>query len=288
MPRGRPRLDPEVKLEHLKQSRRKYEDENVESRRRKARERMQRTRARIAKDPIAFSKYKQKAAQHSDDYRYRKSETERGAHRLASRAHKKKRRNKISTRSTCLPVLSANGVFPGLQALLGHDIFRPNAAYPRWQHPTRTTAATRTPFPHLTNPPGPRDRNVLLVAATVSQRNSLLLLIMHNGLDAAFQQLALVDEPIYFGNPKVKYRENIDFHVVIRGFVPGVYETWARAGPQVTGFPGNIHNKYRGWTAALRYLRVINDRIPPFSFDTLDAFHCTPPLGDTLLILTIA
>ncbi|KAJ7615464.1 hypothetical protein FB45DRAFT_873538 [Roridomyces roridus] len=103
MPRGRPRLDPKVKLEHLKQSRQDYEDKNVDLRRRKARERMQRTRARVAQDPIAHSKAKQKAAEHSDNYRYRplfkaqpqmgyrKSEAERAAHKRASRVQKKAR-----------------------------------------------------------------------------------------------------------------------------------------------------------------------------------------------------
>ncbi|KAJ7609639.1 hypothetical protein FB45DRAFT_1038737 [Roridomyces roridus] len=74
MPRGRPRLDPEVKLKHLKQSRKDYEAN---------------TRARVAQDPIAHSKAKQKAAEHSDDYRYRKSEAQRAAHRRASRVKKK-------------------------------------------------------------------------------------------------------------------------------------------------------------------------------------------------------
>ncbi|KAJ7610365.1 hypothetical protein FB45DRAFT_1037937 [Roridomyces roridus] len=74
---------------------------------------------------------------------------------------------------------------------------------------------------------------------------------MHHGLDAAFQQLALVDEPIYFGDLNVKHRRDAVFYVVIRGFVPGVYDTWAEAGPQVTGYSGNIHNKCRGWKAAV-------------------------------------
>ncbi|KAJ7610366.1 hypothetical protein FB45DRAFT_1037938 [Roridomyces roridus] len=89
MPRGRPRLEPQVKLEHLQQSRKDYEEKNVDLRRRKARERMQRTRARVAQDPIAHSKAKQKAAEHSDDYRYRKSEAQRAAHCRASRVQNK-------------------------------------------------------------------------------------------------------------------------------------------------------------------------------------------------------
>ncbi|KAJ7628916.1 hypothetical protein FB45DRAFT_1028981 [Roridomyces roridus] len=74
---------------------------------------------------------------------------------------------------------------------------------------------------------------------------------MHNGLDTALRQLALDDEPIYFGDPSVKHREDLNFYVVIRGFVPGIYDTWAEAGPQTTGYPGNIHNKYHGWKAAV-------------------------------------
>ncbi|KAJ7619486.1 hypothetical protein FB45DRAFT_1033340 [Roridomyces roridus] len=74
---------------------------------------------------------------------------------------------------------------------------------------------------------------------------------MHHGLDAAFQRMALVDEPTYFGDLNVKYREDVDFYVVIRGFVPGVYDTWDEAGPQTSGFSGAIHKKHRGWTKAV-------------------------------------
>ncbi|KAJ7640991.1 hypothetical protein FB45DRAFT_1021774 [Roridomyces roridus] len=75
MPRGRPRLEPQVKLEHLQQSRKDYEEKNVDLRR--------------PQDPIAHSKAKQKAAEHSDDYRYRKSEAQRAAHCRASRVQNK-------------------------------------------------------------------------------------------------------------------------------------------------------------------------------------------------------
>ncbi|KAJ7640992.1 hypothetical protein FB45DRAFT_1021775 [Roridomyces roridus] len=105
---------------------------------------------------------------------------------------------------------------------------------------------------------------------------------MHHGLDAAFQQLALVDEPIYFGDLNVKHRRDAVFYVVIRGFVPGVYDTWAEAGPQVTGYSGNIHNKCRGWKAALCCLRHSpvddNDSLnfSTFLLDALNTLDCTP------------
>ncbi|KAJ7617935.1 hypothetical protein FB45DRAFT_1034169 [Roridomyces roridus] len=69
---GRPPLAPAVKEANLENAKAKYEEDNRELRARKSRERMQRKRAAIAKDPIAHSKAKQKAAHHSETYRDRK------------------------------------------------------------------------------------------------------------------------------------------------------------------------------------------------------------------------
>ncbi|KAJ7606263.1 hypothetical protein FB45DRAFT_1041456 [Roridomyces roridus] len=74
MPRpvGRPPLEPAEKERRRKKSKAEYEDRNHDLRRRKARERMQRKRASLAKSPITHFKAKRKAAQHSEGYRDRK------------------------------------------------------------------------------------------------------------------------------------------------------------------------------------------------------------------------
>ncbi|KAJ7613459.1 hypothetical protein FB45DRAFT_1036397 [Roridomyces roridus] len=74
MPRpvGRPPLEPAEKERRRKKSKAEYEDRNHDLRRRKARERMQRKRASLAKNPITHFKAKRKAAQHSEGYRDRK------------------------------------------------------------------------------------------------------------------------------------------------------------------------------------------------------------------------
>ncbi|KAF7373334.1 hypothetical protein MSAN_00543000 [Mycena sanguinolenta] len=92
MPRGRPRLPPEVKQEHVLRSRKKYEEKNVEKRREDARLRMQRKRAKIEDDLRLKYAYRHKAAQASARYRRRKEEREwveyKAAHAENRHAHK--------------------------------------------------------------------------------------------------------------------------------------------------------------------------------------------------------
>ncbi|KAJ7615463.1 hypothetical protein FB45DRAFT_1035452 [Roridomyces roridus] len=109
---------------------------------------------------------------------------------------------------------------------------------------------------------------------------------MSNDLNAALQQLTFDDDLIYFGDPALRHREDLDFYVVIRGVVPGVYDTWAGAGPQITGYRGNIHNKYRGWKAAVAaWNQGIRELIPASTTSTtssgLTSAYSTPSTPST-------
>ncbi|KAJ6503656.1 hypothetical protein C8R45DRAFT_1091435 [Mycena sanguinolenta] len=94
MPPGRPRLAPEVKQEHVTQSRKKYEEKNAEKRRNDARLRMRRKRAAIeSSDPTTQRQYRRKAAEASERYRDRvrakawaAAQAARGSRRRAQRA----------------------------------------------------------------------------------------------------------------------------------------------------------------------------------------------------------
>ncbi|KAJ7918166.1 hypothetical protein B0H13DRAFT_1869647 [Mycena leptocephala] len=102
MPRGRPRLDPEIKRQHILASRQRYDEKNVESRREGARLRMQRKRAAIAASDFSVRRqYREKAATASEQYRDRKQAEQRAevartnaAKRLARNVEAKECRKK--------------------------------------------------------------------------------------------------------------------------------------------------------------------------------------------------
>ncbi|KAF7372626.1 hypothetical protein MVEN_00125700 [Mycena venus] len=92
MPRGRPRLDPEVKLQNLAEARKQYETKNVESRREAAKLQMQRKRTEIAaSDNSTRLKYLGQAARNSEWYRDRKRVQEREERRTTNAVIKKAR-----------------------------------------------------------------------------------------------------------------------------------------------------------------------------------------------------
>ncbi|KAJ6546008.1 hypothetical protein DFH09DRAFT_1087969 [Mycena vulgaris] len=72
----RPRLDPDVKLQHIQDSQRRYNQKNAAKRLEAARLRMQRHRAAIANsDVITKHKYARKAVEAAENYWYRKDIT---------------------------------------------------------------------------------------------------------------------------------------------------------------------------------------------------------------------
>ncbi|KAJ7736989.1 hypothetical protein DFH07DRAFT_779524 [Mycena maculata] len=97
MPVGRPRLKPEVKAQHVQESRKRYEDQqvsnlNADKRREAARLRMQRKRAAIAaSDFHTRRKYREKVAVNSEIYRARKRQVEVEQNRAAAAVKQKKR-----------------------------------------------------------------------------------------------------------------------------------------------------------------------------------------------------
>ncbi|KAJ6549027.1 hypothetical protein DFH09DRAFT_1320329 [Mycena vulgaris] len=93
---GRPRLDPDVKLQHTQDSRRRYDEKNAAERREAARLRMQRCRAAIANsDVITKHKYARKAAEAAENYRYRKHQEQRAEQRAFDAARKKAREAEV-------------------------------------------------------------------------------------------------------------------------------------------------------------------------------------------------
>ncbi|KAJ7777821.1 hypothetical protein DFH07DRAFT_766057 [Mycena maculata] len=93
MPRGRPRLDADVKHQHVQESRKRYEEQNSEKRREDARLRMQRKRAQIAAaDFHTRLKYRERSASHSEKYRDRKSVEERKERCARNAVNKQARR----------------------------------------------------------------------------------------------------------------------------------------------------------------------------------------------------
>ncbi|KAJ6493464.1 hypothetical protein C8R45DRAFT_989853 [Mycena sanguinolenta] len=92
MPRGRPRLDPDTKLQHVQESRRRYEEKNAAQRREAARLRMQKHRADIANsDIITRRRYSIKVSIAARRYRSRKYEEERTRQHLADAAKRRVR-----------------------------------------------------------------------------------------------------------------------------------------------------------------------------------------------------
>ncbi|KAJ7815080.1 hypothetical protein B0H14DRAFT_3476487 [Mycena olivaceomarginata] len=106
MPRGRPRLDPDVKTQNLAESRKHYEEKNIERRRETAKLRMQRKRAEIAaSDNSTRRKYLGQAASNSERYRDRKHAQEREEQRAADAVIKKARtRKKVELRKKHKPL----------------------------------------------------------------------------------------------------------------------------------------------------------------------------------------
>ncbi|KAJ7605329.1 hypothetical protein FB45DRAFT_1042457 [Roridomyces roridus] len=83
MAAGRPPLEPDERQRRRQQSRQDYEDRNRDTRLSKARERMQRKRAAVSRNPKAHLKAKRKAAEQSEGYRDRKLLQERADARAA-------------------------------------------------------------------------------------------------------------------------------------------------------------------------------------------------------------
>ncbi|KAJ7619487.1 hypothetical protein FB45DRAFT_1033341 [Roridomyces roridus] len=173
MPRGRPRLDPEVKLEHLKQSRKNYEDKNVDLRRRKARELL----ARVSPMTPSLIPSPSRRPPSTPTIIVTGNLRPNEQHINAPPASRKKpgnRRNKISIRSIYLPALSVNGVCPDLAVLLlRRDIPPTSAQSLRSQHPIRKMKATTIHSPHSTTLlAGLNPLCVPFDAATVLQTNA--------------------------------------------------------------------------------------------------------------------
>ncbi|KAJ6476161.1 hypothetical protein C8R45DRAFT_1009011, partial [Mycena sanguinolenta] len=113
MPPGRPRLDPDTKLQHVQESRRRYEEKNAVQRREAARLRMQKHRTDIVNsDIITRRRYSIKASIAARRYRSRKHEEERTRQRLAdavtrharNEAHGLRERHKTAAKASPAPV----------------------------------------------------------------------------------------------------------------------------------------------------------------------------------------
>ncbi|KAJ7804986.1 hypothetical protein B0H13DRAFT_1930454 [Mycena leptocephala] len=93
MPPGRPKLNPEVKQQHVEDARKRYEEKNIEKRRAAARLRMQHKREDIAASGfLTRRKYAVKAAATSEMYRARKQQEQRAQMRVADNVKKEARR----------------------------------------------------------------------------------------------------------------------------------------------------------------------------------------------------
>ncbi|KAJ7824864.1 hypothetical protein B0H14DRAFT_3468917 [Mycena olivaceomarginata] len=81
------------------------------------------------------------------------------------------------------------------------------------------------------------------------------------GLEHTFQDLSIGHEVFFHPRPGFEQKEGSQsggfyvvtrggFYVVTRGCVPGIYTHWEDASPQIHRFPGAVHKKYIGWSAA--------------------------------------
>ncbi|KAJ7789966.1 hypothetical protein B0H14DRAFT_3502248 [Mycena olivaceomarginata] len=73
------------------------------------------------------------------------------------------------------------------------------------------------------------------------------------GLENTFQDLSIGHEVFFHPRPGFEQKEGSQswsFYVVTRGRVPGIYTHWEDASPQIHRFPGAVHKKYIGWSAA--------------------------------------
>ncbi|QHN93120.1 uncharacterized protein DS421_17g589950 [Arachis hypogaea] len=53
-------------------------------------------------------------------------------------------------------------------------------------------------------------------------------------------------------NNRKSVRAKGECYVVFRGRTPGIYNTWEAAEPQVSGYPKNLHRRYRSFEAGRR------------------------------------
>ncbi|KAJ7724935.1 hypothetical protein DFH07DRAFT_783144 [Mycena maculata] len=140
MPRGRPRLDPEIKEQRLQESRKRYEQKNLDKRREGAKLRMQRKRATIAaSDWRTKFEYHNNAAANSANYRERRRiqeiEERRATSAMKKRARKREEedvRRKHNPAAKPQPISNAK--------------FLPPPAKPPHQH-RPSSPITSTPVP---------------------------------------------------------------------------------------------------------------------------------------------
>ncbi|KAJ7796920.1 hypothetical protein B0H14DRAFT_3549500 [Mycena olivaceomarginata] len=153
MPRGRPRLEPDVKTQNLSDSRKRYEEKNIERRREAAKLRMQRKRAEIAaSDNSTRRKYLCQAASNSERYRDRKHAQEREERRTANVVIKKARtREKVDLRKKHKPLPKSSPPaakpLPKLPPTVAKPPHRRRAPSPITPAPAPRCPAPRCPAP---------------------------------------------------------------------------------------------------------------------------------------------
>ncbi|KAJ7723134.1 hypothetical protein B0H16DRAFT_1737345 [Mycena metata] len=97
MPAGRPRLDPEVKREHVRASRKLYNEKLREE----GRKRMQRKRAAVAaSDKSTITEYRESAAAASERYRAKKKELEHAEQKRKDKIKRRRRKKEANILSS--------------------------------------------------------------------------------------------------------------------------------------------------------------------------------------------
>ncbi|KAJ7688269.1 hypothetical protein B0H17DRAFT_1135724 [Mycena rosella] len=176
MPRGRPRLDPETKFEHVQDARRRYEEKNAA-----ARLRMQRRRTVIAdSDILTRRKYAQQAAEAADSYRFRKRQEQRVEERAAQAARKQ----------ASHPPASRSVPFPSpllLRAMIEHS-----AAFTATTSVSAAYACAPSPMNGSSTPTAISSRHAMAVGGSVRGAD----LIAHDRSSAPTSMILLC-EPRY-------------------------------------------------------------------------------------------